>query len=461
MNASMLAALLAVIVVASIAPMAVRNLSQGMESVRAHAVASQGYQISEAADAYTKANYSAILTATGGVGGAVTLPLSALISTGYLPASFNASDVYGQTWQVSFYQPAANDIDVLLNTTGGIAARQVTLPQIAAQMGERGGFQPAAGAGPYSSDAGDAVGSYGGWLVPVSAFGLAAQPGSPTALLYYNSGTLSSTYLYRVAVPGNPQVNTMQTALNMGANDLNNAQDVNVNHNIVAGTPGSCVIDADGHCTGEISAAGTTETDLPANWWGGITTDDLHARGTVAVGPPGAYQANINDFALGSASTGGAGYFSSPNGANDVSIIAPHGGPAEVQTNGILSGQVLYPGTNNGQANIGWGCGPNGAISGNANGTGQTLSCVNGTWQTPAFSPYEAASYYFAWNTEGTFNIWTTTIGPFALCAVEGQGGNYPSISLNISGGSPGAYYWYFYANGGGNYWGATVACFD
>ena len=219
MPSYLLSALFAIILVASVVPIADQAVRQGERAVRIHAVASQGHQIIEATDAYVKANYGALLTSTAG--GPQTIPLSALVTTGYLPPSTSAIDAYGQTWEISFYQPAAQDLEVLIHTMGGNPIPAVDLPEAAAEMGARGGLQPNA-TGPYASDRGDAIGAYGGWKVPVTQFGVTANPGSPADLLYYNSGTLSSTYLYRVAVPGEPQVNTMQTNLNAGANNITN-----------------------------------------------------------------------------------------------------------------------------------------------------------------------------------------------------------------------------------------------
>ena len=227
-----LSALFAILLVAGVVPIADQALRQGARAVRIHAVASQGHQIIEATDAYVKANYGALLTSTAS--GPQTIPLSALVTTGYLPPSTSAIDAYNQTWEISFYQPAAQDLEVLIHTTGGNPIPTLDLPEAAAEMGARGGLQPDA-TGPYVSDGGDAIGAYGGWKVPVSQFGIPANPGSPADLLYYNSGTLSSTYLYRVAVPGEPQVNTMQTNLNAGGNNVTNTGVVQFTTNPASG----------------------------------------------------------------------------------------------------------------------------------------------------------------------------------------------------------------------------------
>lgn len=362
------------VALAIITPVLIHGMQQNNQLILGTVTARQMHQVTQAAQDYITAyatNIEASSTAT--TPATITIPM--LESTGFLPSGFQSTNPYGQTWEVQVLQPNPGQLQALVLSVGGQTIAPADAPRIGAEAGSRGGTVTAGGT---------AQGSYAGWQVSLTDY---TNPGVGhlASLLYFNNGSLENDYLYRVSVPGQPQLNTMSTALDMGANDINNAQNVNVNQNIVAGPAGGgCVIDADGHCTGQVSTAGASEADLPANWDGGMETDDLHADDTIAAGAPGQVAADISDYALGAYNTGGRAWFTSPNGANTVQITAPHGGPAEIQTNGIVSGQVLYPGTNNGQANIGWGCGPNGAISGNANGTGQLLSCVNGVWTAPA-----------------------------------------------------------------------------
>jgi hypothetical protein len=51
------------------------------------------------------------------------------------------------------------------------------------------------------------------------------NPGDGSVVIagFYEDGNNISDYLYRKAVPGHPELNTMSTALNMGAKDINNA----------------------------------------------------------------------------------------------------------------------------------------------------------------------------------------------------------------------------------------------
>ncbi len=229
---AILGVILALVLLLKIFPLGIQEYAVGIQTVRAHEVASQARTIALAVQNYVQSNYAAILAGTKG--GPQTIPLSALITTGFLPAGTSAVNAYDQTWQVSFYQPAKNDIDALVNTVGGRPVHPDMLPELAAQIGQEGGFQPVA-TGLYQGDGGDAIGAFGGWKVPVTSFGLAPQPGTPSALVYFNSGTVSSTYLYRVAVPGNPQVNTMQTNLNTGGNAVTNTGTVQFTTNPASG----------------------------------------------------------------------------------------------------------------------------------------------------------------------------------------------------------------------------------
>ena len=81
---------------------------------------------------------------------------------------------------------------------------------------------------------GEVCGAYAGWSVTTA--GYQNMVGAhPAALIEYANNQLQSDYLYRVAVPGQPQLNTMQTHLNMGANSVNNANEVNAQSETLAG----------------------------------------------------------------------------------------------------------------------------------------------------------------------------------------------------------------------------------
>jgi hypothetical protein len=402
---------------------------QGIVNQQIAATAGQERVIAEAAQNYIQQNYTAVEAAsTATTPAVITVPM--LQATNMLPASITGTNPYGQTWTVQVLQPSAGNLQALVLSSGGQSIPQGVAPAIAAQTGQAGGFIPYAGQ--YGSLAATiAEGAYNGWSVSMTGY---TNPGAGhlAALVAFSNGNLQNDYLYRVAVPGHPELNTMETNLNMGTNNISNAD------TITAGPgDGTCNTDASGHCIGQISAGGLTEASLPGGWGGGVVSRDLYSvDGTIGVGAAGVGpQAQLQDRAGGTAASGGTlwlgnasgqqtaiGYadnsasaFSVQNasGAYANMYTTPGGvGNSAITTNGNM--QVINP-TNNtdsfyalnngygavsdtfsvgsrlelgtafGGANLGWGCSPNGEVAANANGTGQLMDCVNGIWENTIY----------------------------------------------------------------------------
>ncbi|RKP47556.1 shufflon system plasmid conjugative transfer pilus tip adhesin PilV [Trinickia fusca] len=199
----------------------------GVANVQTAATAGQMLTFDKAAQQYVQDNGStiaALATATA----PVTVTPAMLIAAGYLPNGFSPSNVFGQIWQLQVLQPSAGQLQSLVTSQGGTPITNTRqLVQIAAQAGAQGGFVP------YTNQAGDASmsptnanGAYGGWKLPLANY---TNPGSGhlASLLAFTNVQSSNAYLYRVAVPGHPELNTMQTALNMGSHDINSANNVN------------------------------------------------------------------------------------------------------------------------------------------------------------------------------------------------------------------------------------------
>ena len=137
---------------------------------------------------------------------------------GYVPPGYTFRNAYNQTWEAAIAQPTAGTLEVLISSTGGNPIPHKMLPYVASQAGSEGGFIPYATAGVNAGMAGKAIGTGGAWSVPVSQFFTGASTpkgGALASLLYYQSGAQSSDYLYAVQVPGQPQLNQMQTGLTL------------------------------------------------------------------------------------------------------------------------------------------------------------------------------------------------------------------------------------------------------
>ncbi|MEB0284796.1 shufflon system plasmid conjugative transfer pilus tip adhesin PilV, partial [Sphingomonas sp. 10B4] len=67
----------------------------------------------------------------------------------------------------------------------------------------------------------------GGWQIALSNYGMNPGVGHNASALFLQDGTLVNDYLYRNAVAGHPEVNTMNTSINVNGNNLNGVNATN------------------------------------------------------------------------------------------------------------------------------------------------------------------------------------------------------------------------------------------
>ncbi|KAF3458131.1 shufflon system plasmid conjugative transfer pilus tip adhesin PilV [Ralstonia solanacearum] len=239
----------------------------GVTNVQTAAVASQMLVFNKAAQQYVQDN-AATLVAQATATTPVSVTTATLINSTppYLPVGFSSTNAFGQTWLLQVLQPSANTLQSLVTTQGG---RTVTdakqLVQIAAQTGAQGGFVPYAGQlGDATMTPTNAYGAFGGWRVSLANY---TNPGSGhlASLLAFGGAQVNNNYLYRVQVPGHPELNQMQTALDMTGNDINNIGNANAvqEHLTGTGAPGAVCSD-----TGAIrtSTSGTGMVICNGTW---------------------------------------------------------------------------------------------------------------------------------------------------------------------------------------------------
>ena len=194
------------------------------ENIRVANAAGQLKKVADAAQGYIQNNYAVIQGAATATTPATITP-AMLQSTGFLDASFQNSNPYQQDYIVKVLQPTAGVLQALVLTQNGQSIPQKTAPAIATQVGgAEGGFVPYPGQyGSLSPSV--AQGAYSAWQVSLTNYG-SPGAGHLAALLSFSNGQLQNNYLYRVAMPGNPSLNQMQTNLDMGNNNVNNAATV-------------------------------------------------------------------------------------------------------------------------------------------------------------------------------------------------------------------------------------------
>lgn len=224
--------------------------------------ADQQKTIAQAQVNYLKDNFATVLAnATPTVPVQITVPM--LINTHYLPAGFSATNVFGQTILGLARKPNPNQLEVIVITTGGQPIPEMGIRAIAEHLGGPGGF--------ISKTDHDVVqGVRGGWQVALSNYAIAPGPGHTASALFLMDGTLANDYLYRNAVPGRPELNTMNTDLGMGGNNINDAGTITAAGNVSSAAELS---GATATISGETYTGGWFRTRGDTGWysekWGG------------------------------------------------------------------------------------------------------------------------------------------------------------------------------------------------
>ena len=195
---------------------------QGIKNTQVSVAARQMKVISSAAQDYLQANYTR-LEGTATPYNPAMITVATLKKAAYLPPGYNEMNPWGQHYEVEVLQPTEGRLQALVLTTGKAIIPRVVAPTIATQVGAEGGIIPYAGQ--YGKDSTVAVGAYGGWEVPMNYY---HNPGSGhlATLLYFSDGDLRNDYLYRAKVPGKPELNQMQTTLDMSGNDISGAKNI-------------------------------------------------------------------------------------------------------------------------------------------------------------------------------------------------------------------------------------------
>ncbi len=401
-----IALVFALIAAAIVAPVVISGISSYGNQMQTSVASIEMARIAKAADGYIT-TYAAQVEANSTATTPAIITVSDLVNTGFLPNGFNSTNPYGQTWEVQVLQPQADQLQALVTSIGGQTLQGSTAAQIATQAGASGGVV-GGGTGQYAVPgcaAGNACGAYAGWQIPTANYQNVAA-GHLAALIEYSNGQVQNDYLYRVAVPGQPQLNTMQTNLNMGGNNVNNANELNAqSETLAAGTPngqeGSLQIGSNYFYGDSTNAAVRTP--------GGFYVQNQNASGPASINEVDNINASGN---ITTPNTVQGGYVNSTGNVNAQNELTVNGGAAgwinnggngavagtftgnELGANYVWSnGNIQASGsfTTNGQVYFndeyvqpGWGCGQDGALVGSTYNGGTMLVCTNGAWQNAA-----------------------------------------------------------------------------
>ncbi|WP_164834920.1 shufflon system plasmid conjugative transfer pilus tip adhesin PilV [Photorhabdus temperata] len=188
--------------------------------------AGQARTVQNAVNKYISDNATSI-SASATATSPFTLTVPMLVSANYLPAGYASTNNFSSTYQTKIFQPATGKFHVMTFLTGGVDLKLSQARNIAIKIGAAGGY----------IESGIAKGALGAWSENLSTFG-GFNPGDGHIVIagFYQNGAISNDYLYRKAIPGHPELNTMSTALNMGGNDMTNSATVHAQNATITNT---------------------------------------------------------------------------------------------------------------------------------------------------------------------------------------------------------------------------------
>ena len=222
--------------------------------------------VTEAFEGYASLHETELLADAGQASGP-SVTLEDLAREGFLPQGFAATNLWNQDYALHVrkvelsYDAEGDDgsdngdddaqtisrLALVVLTSGGRGSvydannatfLNVHVPGAAARAGVHAGYIP--GRDRDGATASDLVSGQGSYVLPLADLGIASPgPGHLGAYLVLNAREESSSdnFLHRVAVPGRPELNQMETVLDMTGNGIVNTGFIRLDeHNLVAGS---------------------------------------------------------------------------------------------------------------------------------------------------------------------------------------------------------------------------------
>lgn len=473
---TLIEAIAAIAVMAAMMTLVVSMTGNYTEDAKIAVTAQQIRTVGEAARGYINDNQATIAaTATATVPAVVTV--AQLVAGGYLPAGFTEINNRSQTMCVLVLEPAANNLQGMVITQGGDTVDDVSLRQVSNLVG-------AAGGSIMSTATTTLSGTQGGWSMAIGGYGVrncanAVIAGGPGAghnvMSLWNGGNdVATAFLYRDAVSGRPDLNRMNTSIDMGGFRIVNLQTAAPSAVCGAGVnTGDLASAVDGKllsCQGGV----WKEQGGGSAFWG----DPVNQ----AVAMPACAAANANETRV------RYGYAVAPtrrlftcDGASWVAVGVDHAGnlavPGDLSVTGATtltgavtanSGVTIGDGTAasstntlvlNRTATEGAACSPNGAVARDTNGL--LLSCQSGVWKTQGSSTKKPKLAFYNSGYHNCYSNADVVSGWHDYCSISKTGyGSTHSLTISLYQGpdSNGKHRFYF---SGKTCSYATMVCLD
>ncbi|WP_432737325.1 shufflon system plasmid conjugative transfer pilus tip adhesin PilV [Maridesulfovibrio sp. FT414] len=235
------------VILAMVLPMLGNIINRGVENIKQRNVSNHLAAVLDAASAYAKENYAALITSAT-ASGATAVTMAQLRAGGFLPSGFQDRNGWGQDYGIYVLEPSAGDLQVVVLTYNGRTDSAsdknfstAIVPATAAMVGGAGGYIPTGDLPGQSSS--ELRGSYGGWTVDLAATDIPVPaPGHIGGRAFLREEDISKDFLYRVEVPGHPELNEMSTELDMTDHAIEGIKEVHFEQHTLAD------IDTSGFC---------------------------------------------------------------------------------------------------------------------------------------------------------------------------------------------------------------------
>lgn len=426
-----------------VAFMKFQDMKNEQESILASAVGQQMKQIGEAVNGYINIRYDKLSTLSNAAGtgtdpgprtcsGSVCeITYQTLINEGLLPSAFTGTNANRSSYKIILKRDGTTPnyvINGLITTSNPWSEGGKTRFDLLGKAMQTAGIDSG-----MTKTTSIASGYSGQWTETSANFNNITSTGQLAFRVGFNSA-LYSVYLRRDGTL------PMTGDLNLDGHNINNVDALNATGNIT--TTGN-VFGKDINASGLLATNGFSTSDKPAGFGGGIRTFDIYAsggyyltyKGATAQSKDWAFMVDnsgvaalkkqlsvggdsaAKTFPTGWGGNNGTGiktynvYASGTVGAGDENgnikaYINTYGdihadrninASGNIDANGrINAGEFVYI---NGQANIGWGCSPNGVVG--RTPEGKVISCVNGVWSGSTGSPVIRTAYASAYRFPG------------------------------------------------------------
>lgn len=197
--------------------------SHGVTEVKKRAVASHFVAVSEASINYANL-YKNDLLANSTVTTGRQITIAMLQDEGFLPEAFNDENPWGQGYVIHSREPRPNELQLIILTKDG-QAHEARRPEFSNIIVPSTASLASAGFIPVN-DATRLQGAYNAWSIELTDYNIATTGAGHLGSFISPSQNASNDFLHRIPMPSNPELNEMQTTLDMTDHAIENVREV-------------------------------------------------------------------------------------------------------------------------------------------------------------------------------------------------------------------------------------------